>query len=285
MVLNIKRIANRFFKNENMVLCTAIIFTLTLVASIHMAPEVVLRNMNNVCSKCILFILLAISIYYKSYVFIVTFVLSMYIIYIYSSSYNGVKNYSNDSIFNQVKVLKEKYENANSTTQGNTAVGPPTAPPDMPDMPDMTQGPPIETPGMPDMTQGPPIETPGMSDMPDIPDMPSMTQGPPTETPGMSGMPDMPDMPNMTQGPPIETPGMPNMPEMIEPTTSASLKQKIDHSLHNIQNNAMPKHSKKNNNKSPVVGLGEYCVQGTLDNKKTPMPYDPNCIVSCGASN
>jgi len=225
-----------------------------------MAPKVILRNMNNMFVRCILLILLGISIYYKSNVFIVTFVLAMYMIYIYSSSYNGVKNYSNDSIFNQVKVLKERYENTVSTKQGDMPPGPPDMPQGPPDMP---QGPPVMTQGPPDMPQGPP-------DMP--PGPPVMTQGMPQMT---QGPPDMPGMPQMTQG----------MPQMNEPTSSSSLEKKINSSLHNIQNNAMPKHSKQNNNKSPVVGLGEYCAQGTLDNKKTPMAYDPNCIVSCGASN
>ena len=111
MLSQLNKGIKRFLKNDNQVLCFSIIVVITVLISMHLSSPVVIRNINNSCTKCLFIILLGVSLYYRSFMLTLAVLLSMFFISSYVNVYHPVSGYSDDSIFAQVGHVIENMEN------------------------------------------------------------------------------------------------------------------------------------------------------------------------------
>jgi len=117
MLSQVNKVIKRCLKNQNQVLCLSIIIVVTVIITMHLSPPVVVKNINNSCSKCIFIILLGVSLYYRSFLLTLTVLLSMFFISSYANNFHPVMGYSDDSIFSQLgqtlETMKSGYQDEN----------------------------------------------------------------------------------------------------------------------------------------------------------------------------
>ena len=111
MLSQLNKVVKRFLKNDNQVLCFSIVVVLTVLISMHLSSPVVIKNINNSCTKCLFIILLGVSLYYRSFMLTLAVLLSMFFISSYVNAYHPVQGYSDDSIFTQVGHIIENMDN------------------------------------------------------------------------------------------------------------------------------------------------------------------------------
>lgn len=111
MLSQLNKGVKRCLRNDNQVLCFSIVVVLTVLISMHLSSPVVIKNINNSCTKCLFIILLGVSLYYRSFMLTLAVLLSMFFISSYVNAYHPVQGYSDDSIFTQVGHVIENMEN------------------------------------------------------------------------------------------------------------------------------------------------------------------------------
>ena len=120
MLSQLNKGVKRCLRNDNQVLCFSIVVVLTVLISMHLSSPVVIKNINNSCTKCLFIILLGVSLYYRSFMLTLAVLLSMFFISSYVNAYHPVQGYSDDSIFTQVGHIIENLENTEENTGKNT---------------------------------------------------------------------------------------------------------------------------------------------------------------------
>ena len=113
MLSQVNKVIKRCLKNQNQVLCVSIIIVVTVIITMHLSPPVIVKNINNNCTKCIFIILLGVSLYYRSFLLTLVVLLAMFFISSYANSFHPVMGYSDDSIFAQLGQVIENMKNIN----------------------------------------------------------------------------------------------------------------------------------------------------------------------------
>lgn len=106
----LNKIFKRTINNKSHVLTISIIIMLTITMTVHLSPTVLVRCIHTPITYIVCMLLLGISVYYKSFMLGLLSVLCMVLIQNRCKSLE-ITGYSDDSIFSQVKVLTELYEN------------------------------------------------------------------------------------------------------------------------------------------------------------------------------
>jgi len=319
MLNELKKIAKKSFKKNKMAICISLLLLVSLNVFIHKMPYTLFKPVCNRIINIGLLIGIVINLCYKNICLSAILVATLIIINYYGVKKYNVHAYNekntnkylieDNSIFSKLKIMLNKrlehFENTDPNTTmnnedateaildnlldegmalsiGDTSIN--IDPTDLSDttttMEGFTTTVPTINPVGPSMTLPNLAET-ALSDEIPPPPMPPMP-------PGMT-------MPNVAEvvAPPMP-PGM-TMPNVAEPSMSIPLglgplptmpekyTNFMSYELFNAQTNTVPESTKVDNTKSPVLGINEYCTQGTVLNSGTPMGYDDKCKTNCSS--
>ena len=318
MLNELKKITKKSFKKNKMTICISLLLLISLHLFIYKLPYTLFKPMCNRIINIGLVIGIVINLCYKNICLSAILVATLIII-----NYYGIKKYNvhaynqkntnkylieDNSIFSKIKTILNDYvENFQSTnTNPNTTMNNEDAteaildnlldegmalsigdtsinidPTDLSDttttMEGFTTTVPTINPVGPSMTLPNLVETALPGEIPPPPMPPGMTMPnvaevvAPTMPPGMT----MPNVAEPSMSIPLGLGPLPTMPE--------NYTNFMSYELFNAQTNTVPESTKVDNTKSPVLGINEYCTQGTVLNSGTPMGYDDKCKTNCSS--
>ena len=119
MLSKIDTVLKRIVKNKQQVLCLSITFTVTILISLHLLPSNFIKNVDTMPIRLLFIICIGVSLYYKSYMFVLVCILSLFVIMSHSNQCGQLKGFSDNSIFsytNQVQEFMGNKEDPSSTS-------------------------------------------------------------------------------------------------------------------------------------------------------------------------
>jgi hypothetical protein len=120
MLSKIDTVLKRIVKNKQQVLCLSITFVVTILISLHLLPSNLIKNVDTIPIRLLFIICIGVSLYYKSYMFVLVCILSLFVIISHSNQCGQLKGFSDNSIFSYTNQVQEFMENKNdpSSTSG-----------------------------------------------------------------------------------------------------------------------------------------------------------------------
>ena len=107
MLSKIDTVLKRIVKNKQQVLCLSITFTVTILISLHLLPSNFIKNVDTMPIRLLFIICIGVSLYYKSYMFVLVCILSLFVIMSHSNQCGQLKGFSDNSIFSYTNQVQE----------------------------------------------------------------------------------------------------------------------------------------------------------------------------------
>ena len=131
MLSKIDTVLKRIVKNKQQVLCLSITFTVTILISLHLLPSNFIKNVDTMPIRLLFIICIGVSLYYKSYMFVLVCILSLFVIMSHSNQCGQLKGFSDNSIFSYTNQVQEfmngnEYPSSTSGTSETTSGTPET---------------------------------------------------------------------------------------------------------------------------------------------------------------